>query len=145
VADAPTFFTDRTISPEVGERLRQAGMVVEIHDEYFGSQGRNVESIEDEDWIPVIARKGWSIITNDKAMLDVPVERAALIRCGARLFRLVSGNLRIDVIGDVILRFRDAIERIAAEYPAPFAADIHEVSGVRLRPEHGFQPPLPGY
>lgn len=55
-----TFFIDRCLGTgTVPEKLRNAGILVEIHDEHFG------QGTQDVDWLPEIGEKGWVVLTKD--------------------------------------------------------------------------------
>ncbi|MGH8910160.1 MAG: hypothetical protein ACRD0K_27610, partial [Egibacteraceae bacterium] len=47
-------------------------------------------SVPDDQWIPVVARAGWSIITRDQRIRSRPGEIAAVTAYGARLFAITS-------------------------------------------------------
>jgi hypothetical protein len=57
--------------PELVQRLRNAGVRCEAHRDHFACDAA------DEDWIPVVAAKGWVIVTRDFAVKRRPTERAA--------------------------------------------------------------------
>ena len=59
--DAPVFFIDHCLGTEkVAQRLRQAGVNARVLvDEGFSADA------EDVDWLPVVANKGWAILTKD--------------------------------------------------------------------------------
>ena len=42
---------------------------------------------KDQDWIPVVAKAGWVVITRDRRMLNRPAERQAILAHGARVVR----------------------------------------------------------
>ena len=42
---------------------------------------------KDADWIPIVAKAGWVIITRDRRMLNRPAEREAIIESGAKVVR----------------------------------------------------------
>jgi len=58
---APTFFLDENIgSVDVARALRDAGARVEVYNDHFGG------AVEDEEWIALVAEKGWVAITKDE-------------------------------------------------------------------------------
>jgi hypothetical protein len=55
----PVFFTDRDLGRQFPAALRQAGLQIEQHDNYFGPDTL------DEEWIGEIGRRGWVAVTRD--------------------------------------------------------------------------------
>ncbi len=47
-------------------------------------------AVPDEQWIPVVAKAGWAIITRDKRILRRPGEIAAVIAHQAKVFAITS-------------------------------------------------------
>lgn len=76
--------------------------------------------VDDDVWIPIVAGRGWSIITRDKAIQRRPAEMAAVRDSGAKMFALTSlEQLTVwDQLEIVLSRWRD-IERRATE-PGPY-------------------------
>ncbi len=46
--------------------------------------------VDDDVWIPIVAARGWSIITRDKAIQRRPAEIEAVRDSGAKMFALTS-------------------------------------------------------
>jgi uncharacterized protein with PIN domain len=87
-AAQPTFFIDRALGRKaVAEALRQAGAKVEVHDDHFSDRALDVE------WLPIVAQRGWLILTKDDAIGRRLLERIAVASSGARVFILASGHL----------------------------------------------------
>ena len=74
----------------------------------------------DEDWIPVVARAGWTILTRDKAIQRRTAEIEAVRQHGAKVFAIAApGTLRSWDLLRVTLRHREAIEA-SCEQAGPF-------------------------
>jgi uncharacterized protein with PIN domain len=59
-ANAFVFFLDRNLgTKQVAEALRQAGAIVEIHNDYF------LPDANDEEWLPEVGKRGWIVLTKD--------------------------------------------------------------------------------
>lgn len=120
------FFLDRSVGKHhVSAALRALGAVVELHDEHFG------ETTEDAAWIAAVARSGWVILTKDQRIRRRPLERAAVVASGARMFALTSGNLSGPAMAEVFGRHLHKMMRIALGEPAPFIALVSR-SGIRI-------------
>ncbi|MDP8928378.1 MAG: hypothetical protein M3O70_07325, partial [Actinomycetota bacterium] len=70
--------------------------------------------VDDEFWIPIVAEKGWAIITRDRSIQRKPAEIQAVRDTGAKMFALTSPEqLSVwDQLEIVMSRWRD-IERLA--------------------------------
>jgi len=70
--DPLVYYLDANLDgPELVRRLRDAGMPCEPHRDHFKPDA------EDEDWIPMVASRGWVIVTRDFAIKRRPNEREA--------------------------------------------------------------------
>jgi hypothetical protein len=60
--DPPVFFLDHCLGTEkVPQRLRREGVEVRVLIEEGFS-----EDAQDVDWLPVVAERGWAVLTKDK-------------------------------------------------------------------------------
>ncbi len=86
--------------------------------------------VPDEQWIPVVARKGLAILTRDKRIIDRTVRVNAVIASRARLFAITS-PAQLDLWAElrIVAAQWDEIERRRDE-PGPFV-DAVTASGVR--------------
>ena len=66
---------------------------------------------DDQDWIPVVARENWTIITRDTAIQRRTAEKAAVSQHGAKMFAIAApGNLHTWDLLRITVRHWDAIE-----------------------------------
>jgi hypothetical protein len=87
--DGPTLFIDRdTWSARLGAALAAAGIPHVAHRDHFPHDA------PDPSWIEKVARRGWVIVTRDKAIRRRPAELAAYATAAACLFALTSGQPR---------------------------------------------------
>lgn len=80
--------------------------------------------VDDQDWIPIVAERGWSILTRDRKITRRPAELEAVRANSAKLFVLDSREatnvwLQLEI---VMARWRD-IERASKE-PGPFIQSV---------------------
>jgi hypothetical protein len=68
------------------EALVGAGATVEIHACHFA------ENAPDAEWLPEIGKRGWVLITKDKAISRRPIELNAIIAANVRAFVLTKGQ-----------------------------------------------------
>ena len=79
------FFIDRCLGKHpILEKLREAGISVEIHDDHF------LPNTLDADWIPKIGEWGWVILTKDARIARNTLERQAVARAEIRMFTLAD-------------------------------------------------------
>lgn len=88
--------------------------------------------VDDDVWIPIVAARGWSIVTRDKAIQRRPAEIEAVRESGAKMFALTSREQLSgwDQLEIVMSRWRD-IERLS-EDPGPFIYAITRTSVRRV-------------
>lgn len=87
---------------------------------------------KDVDWIPLVARAGWVVITRDRHIQHRPAEREALVTAGAKMVRLDAGHglnkwQQLEIIVTQWRRF----ERLA-ELPGPW---LYRATRTSLRKE----------
>lgn len=64
--------------------LREAELRIELHDDHFPQETR------DKDWLPVVGRRGWVVLTADVRIRYRGIEIDALMRAGVRCFALTA-------------------------------------------------------
>jgi hypothetical protein len=81
--EAPAFFVDRSLGGKVVPgRLRDAGWLVERHDDHFAAD------TPDPEWIAGAGNRGWIILTADERIRYNPLEKAAFLTSGTLIFLL---------------------------------------------------------
>ena len=74
----------------------------------------------DEEWIPVVARENWTIISRDQAIQRRTAEKAAVRQHGAKMFAIAApGQLRSWDLLRLTLRHWDVIEA-SCDQDGPF-------------------------
>lgn len=86
--DALVYYLDANLDgPDLVHALRGAGMQCEPHRDHFAPDAA------DETWMPVVAAKGWVIVTRDFAVKRRPTERAAWTAANATIVMLRGERL----------------------------------------------------
>jgi predicted nuclease of predicted toxin-antitoxin system len=81
------FYVDRNLGRyDFPDHLRDNGLIAHAHDDLFP------QSAPDEEWIPIVAERGWIILSEDKDIMRTPLELAAVMLSGAQFFCLVGKN-----------------------------------------------------
>jgi len=71
------FLIDRSVGKNViATALHAAGATVEVHDDHFK------QDAFDEEWLPIVGRRGWAVITSDDRIRYRAVEREAATSAG---------------------------------------------------------------
>lgn len=118
--EPPVFFIDHCLGTEkVAERLRSEGVEVRVMiDEGFPSD------VEDVAWLPVVASRGWAVLTKDKRIRRRPLEHEAIIGSLAGAFILAAGGLGGDAIAAAFARALPRMIRIWHTRARPFIATV---------------------
>lgn len=118
--EPPIFFIDHCLgTEEVAQRLRSEG--VEVHvlvDEGFAQDAQDVA------WLPIVAAKGWAILTKDKRVRRHPLEHQAIVGSGAGAFILVAGGLGGEAIATAFARALPRMIAIWHTRTRPFIATV---------------------
>ena len=121
------FFVDRSLGNKVvAGALRAAGARVEIHDDHFSTTAL------DEVWLDEVGRRGWVVLTKDRAIRYRAPALAAIRGSGVRLFVLTAGDLQGGEMADVFARALVRITTVARREPAPFIARVTRTGAVSL-------------
>lgn len=119
-------------APVLAAVLRAAGWTVELHKENFPER----PDIPDHEWIPIIAARGYSIISSDKSMKGWRAEgglvRPAIERSHAKVFFLRGEGLQLPDQAHAVGVARVALCRCVKKHAGTYLiARIHSV-GTRL-------------
>ena len=117
-----TFFLDRALeSYLLRDALKALGARVQMHRDHFDEDAAGV------DWLPVIALRGWVILSKDQYNW---LERRAIENASGRAFLLVRGELSGQEQASIICKALPKMLRILNFKPAPFIAKIYRDSSV---------------
>jgi len=97
--------------------LRDIEELVEIHDDHFN------QATPDTDWLPVVASKGWIILTADKKIAHRRLEMMAVQNSGACMFVLVSGNLSGIQMAEI---FAQAVPSMKSFFNRPYLVYLYQ-------------------
>lgn len=107
--------------------LQEAGIGYERYGSHFSP------GISDDQWLPLVGREGWLLITVDKNIRYNELERRALMRFRVRAFVFTSGNLSGDDMAKLLVTAFPKMERICRRHDPPFVASITKSGAVHLR------------
>jgi uncharacterized protein with PIN domain len=102
----PDFFVDRSLGKVTAEELRAEGWQVHLIADAYPNEAADVQ---DEEWIAEGTRRGWALLTKDRAIRYRAEELASL--AGGQLFCLANAELTTDRMVAAFVAARGAIER----------------------------------
>ena len=119
-----TFYLDRALeSYDLRDALKGMGARVQMHRDHFN------EDADDADWLPVIARRGWVILSKDQYNW---LERRAIINAKGRAFLLVRAELPGKEQVAIICKALPEMLRILDLTTPPLIAKIYRDSSIHL-------------
>ena len=126
-SEQPTFFIDRALGRRaVADALRKADAKVEVHDDHFPVGALDIE------WLPIVGKRGWLILTKDDAIGRRLLEQMAVASSGARVFVLASGNLTGPAMADIFVMALARMQKFAQGNSQPFIAKVYQRGAVRM-------------
>jgi predicted nuclease of predicted toxin-antitoxin system len=115
-----TFFIDRALGKKsVPEALKSVGAIVEIHADHF------VPDSPDVDWLPVVAQRGWVVLTKDVNIGRRHLEVIAIAQHRAKVFVLNSGNLKSKEMADIFVEVLPKLVIFSQNHEPPFIVKIN--------------------
>ena len=125
MAGAPVLFIDRGLGRRIlADALRSNGEHVEVHDDHFD------QSAKDVDWLPVISKKGWIVLTKDEALARNAPERLAIKQSNARIFLLAHGSASGPVMVEAFTKALASMKAFAESHDGPFIAKVYKDGSV---------------
>lgn len=120
-----TFFTDRDLGRKIPNRLREAGVDVEAHDDHFGP------TTADVDWLRKVARRGWVVLSKNRRIRYTPLEIEALMTSGAACFMLIGKRPHAE-LADNLVQALPKVREFLTKHEAPFIAKIYRPPRVEM-------------
>jgi len=110
----------------IGRRLEEEGIRAELHDDHFP------QGTPDAEWLSVVGRRGWIVLTKDTRIRYRPSEKQALLAAGVRAFAFTSGSLSGVEMSDAIVKALPKMRKLLAAHPRTFVARITATSDVAI-------------
>jgi len=121
------FFLDRSLGKKkIADALRQAGERVEVHDDHFPPDAKDV------DWLSTVGNSGWIVFTKDDRIRYRTLERLALTQAGVRAFILTGKDLRGEEMAQIFIKALAKIKRFIAKHAPPFIAKVTKGGAVEM-------------
>jgi predicted nuclease of predicted toxin-antitoxin system len=126
-----TWFIDRSLGRKIAVDLRAAGFRVEEHSDHF------VHDAPDADWLAEVGRRGWIVLTKDKAIRRNALEMAAILSGNVACFSLGHGNLKAAQMAQAFIAARSRMHNALHRYQPPMTASVTATGHVRVLMEDG--------
>ena len=125
--EEPVFFLDRSLGRHIiADKLRSAGMTVEVHDDHLPPDA------PDEHWLELVGQANWVALTKDKNIRYRIAELESIKRNSARVIVIRGRDMTGMDIAELLVQSRRRLSRFVERTPAPFVAGISR--GGALRP-----------
>ena len=129
------YFADRNLGRhDFPGHLRAHGVILHVHHDHFR------DDAPDEEWISVVADRGWAI-SADRDIMKVPIELAAIMLSGARFLCFVGGDAKTITHARNFINTRAKIDAFMEAHQPPFVAKIYRPSPVDERIARGLRDP----
>jgi hypothetical protein len=120
-------FLDKCLGRKtVAEALRAAGENVELLEDHFDKK------TDDTVWVPEIGKRGWIILTKDRAIRNNSLELVALLKSNTHSFILTSADQSGPQMASAFVAALPHIKKMVAKFPAPFVATITPAGAVSV-------------
>ncbi len=121
-----TWFIDRSLGRRIATDLRAAGFQVEEHSAHFADDAPDVE------WLGEAGRRGWVVLTKDKAVRRNALELAAIRAAAVACFSLGAGNLKSEQMAQAFVSARRRMEKVLRRFDPPMTASVTLTGDVRV-------------
>jgi hypothetical protein len=116
-----TYFFDRCIGKRLPDSIRRADPPFQV--EYFDDPKATVklkQDTPDDVWLPLIAKRGWVIVSHDAKWHKNEVERAAVKQHSAACVYLYGNNSLTWHKLRVFMRVSERLNKLVVATPRPF-------------------------
>jgi len=121
----PVFFLDKCLGKRVvASALKDAGQAVELHSDHFPGDAA------DSDWIPVVGKQGWVILTKDRSIKSNQIEIMSLLAANTHCFNLVSAEMTGPQMGTAFVTALDQMIGIVSKTPPPIIGNVTKSGNV---------------
>ncbi len=114
-------------NPHLLAALSEADVECQKHLDYFEA------GMEDTGWIPVVAERGWCLLTADARIRYNQLERQAVQDNGLRMFYFSNNNVAGSDMGKALSQALPKMRKLFENQSPPFVASITRKGDVNLR------------
>lgn len=123
------FFLDENHcgNPHLHRAFAERGVRFEKHTDHF------LRGLPDTEWLPVVARNGWVVLTADARIRHNALERKAIKDHRLRLFYFARNDFAGAEMGSILGKALPRMLELCRSQRPPFAASIARSGDVSLR------------
>lgn len=114
-------------NPHLLRALADAGVACEKHVDHFSA------GLEDTAWLPIIAQRGWCLLTTDVRIRYNELERQAVRENSVRMFYFSRNNVAGIDMGKSLAKALPRMQQLFETQVPPFIASINRAGDVTLR------------
>lgn len=132
------YFVDRSLGGTlVVAALRKAGEQAHAHDDHFA------QDTPDDVWLPVVAKRGWVVLTKDKNIRRNELERIAIVQSHASVFMLGRGDLTAETMARIFIEALPSMRRALRRFGPALVVSVTALGHARVLMAEGklLQPP----
>jgi predicted nuclease of predicted toxin-antitoxin system len=126
-----TWFIDRSLGRKIVLALRKAGFQVEEHAAHFA------DDAPDAEWLSEAGRRGWVVLTKDKAIRRNALEHAAIVAAKVACFSLGHGNLKSEQMAQAFVAARVRMEKALRRHGPSMTASVTSTGHVTVLMTNG--------
>jgi hypothetical protein len=112
---------------EIIDTLEKTKVKFKRHTDFFP------RSTKDPVFLPLLGKKGWTLLTSDSKMSRRGLEMQAIMHYRVRMFVFTSGNLSGAGMARVLKIAHRKMRRFVQKNPPPFIASLTESGAIHLR------------
>lgn len=86
----------------------------------------------DLDWLPVVGKRGWVVLTKDGRIRSRTLERQALLGAGVHAFILTTQDLKGCEMGEAFINALPRMKRLVERQEGAFIATVSRSGDVKL-------------
>jgi predicted nuclease of predicted toxin-antitoxin system len=121
------FFLDKCLGRKVvAEALRAAGEQVELQEDHFDKKA------DDTQWVPEVGRRGWIILTKDRALRHNSLELIALLKSNTHSFILTSADQTGEQMAKAFVAALPDMKNMIGKFPSPFVGTVTPLGKVHV-------------
>jgi hypothetical protein len=122
-----TLFLDHCLgATEIAKVLKANGQQVEVLADHFRLD------CDDTVWLAEVGRRGWVVLSKDKAIRRRSVERNAVVAAGVYMFVLTSGEMSAAQMAAAFASAVKRIRKVVRDYEPPVLASVSSSGAVQL-------------
>jgi len=114
----------------VADALRAAGERVEIMEDHFAND------VDDTVWVPEVGKRGWIILSKDKALRHNSLEQIALLKSNTHSFILTSADQAGPQMANAFVTALPDMMRLIQKFPPPFVGTVTPTGRVNVFVTH---------